>query len=235
MIIRRAHERGQTKIPWLESYHTFSFGDYYDPDFMGFHALRVINDDIVAPASGFDTHSHRDMEIITIMLSGALLHRDSLDHEQTLNVGEVQVMTAGRGILHSEHNASKSEAAHLIQTWILPRAKGLTPRYDQKDFKNDFSEKSLVKVASGLPHGTEEGALLINQDAEIYVGNVSEGSSLSLPVPPKLSCWIHVTSGSIVSQGTNLFKGDGIGFERLDTVSLEGKGKDSSFLAFMIP
>src|SRR5262245_60447686 len=146
LTLRRADERGETSIGWLESRHSFSFGEWFDPTRMGFRSLRVINDDVVAPKSGFDTHPHRDMEIVTVVLSGTLTHGDNLGNERTLSPGEVQAMTAGTGIRHSEHNRSNREPVHLLQVWLLPQERGAQPRYDQKPFPAEERRGKLRRV-----------------------------------------------------------------------------------------
>src|SRR5437867_9280572 len=168
MKIRKANQRGHAEHGWLDSYHTFSFADYYDPQWMGFRSLRVINDDLVMPGMGFGTHPHRDMEIITYILSGALEHKDSMGNGRVIRAGEVQYMAAGTGVQHSEFNPSKDEAAHFLQIWILPERRGIKPRY---------AEKSLVNVPAGrfnLVASTtgREGSLAINQDADLYVAKM---------------------------------------------------------------
>jgi quercetin 2,3-dioxygenase len=193
-IVRKAQERGHVQIDWLNSYHTFSFGNYHDPNWMGFRTLRVINDDIVAPASGFGTHGHRDMEIVTYVLSGALAHKDSLGTGATIYPGEVQRMTAGTGITHSEFNHSDSEAVHLLQIWIVPDTVGLTPSYEQKAFAVDEKQGKLRLVAS--PDGRDR-SVTIHQDAAMYVGLIGTDDSISYQVKPDRSLWLHVAQGEI--------------------------------------
>src|SRR5947208_2815335 len=168
--LRQAAERGHFNHGWLDTYHTFSFGDYYDPTHMGFRALRVINEDRVAPGQGFGMHGHRDMEIVTIVLEGALEHRDSLGNGEVLRPGELQRMSAGTGIRHSEFNPSPTEPVHLYQIWLWPRAQGLTPSYEQKPFDSKQKRDRLQLVAA--PDG-RDGSLTIHQDAELYLGALS--------------------------------------------------------------
>src|SRR5919199_2665695 len=176
MTIRPAGARGRTALRWLDSRHTFSFNDYYDPRHMGFRSLRVINDDRVAPAAGFGAHPHRDMEIITYVLSGALEHRDSLGSGEVLRPGEVQRMTAGTGIRHSEFNPSPTEPVHLYQIWLLPEREGLEPSYEQRAFPEPERRNRLRLVAS--PDGSE-GSLAIRQDARLYLASLDGGRGIS--------------------------------------------------------
>src|SRR5213593_453976 len=172
MKIRKSEDRGHANHGWLDTYHTFSFAGYYDPEHMGFRSLRVINDDTVAPGAGFGTHPHRDMEIITYVLSGALQHKDSMGNGRVIRPGEVQYMAAGTGVQHSEFNPSKDEAAHFLQIWILPERRGIKPRY---------AEKSLVNARKGrlnlvVSKAGREGSLAINQDADLYVAKLDVGN-----------------------------------------------------------
>lgn len=195
--IIRAATRGSTLLDWLDSKHTFSFGSYYDPARMGFRTLRVINDDRIAPGGGFGTHPHRDMEIITVVLSGALQHRDSLGSGEVLRPGDVQVMTAGRGIEHSEFNSSKSEEVHLIQIWIMPERRGLAPAYNQKHFPPTSWTSALVRVA-GQKSTESDGALKINQDVDLYRGSITAGHELPYSMQAGRSLFLHVATGSVL-------------------------------------
>ena len=170
--IRHAAERGTTRLNWLDSRHTFSFGDYYDPEQMGFRSLRVINDDRVAPAAGFGMHGHRDMEIVTYILSGSLAHRDSLGTGSVMKRGDVQRMSAGTGIRHSEFNASQDEPVHFLQIWLLPERAGLSPEYEQREFTDDDKRGRLRLVAS---HDGRDGSLAIHQDADIFAALLAPG------------------------------------------------------------
>jgi quercetin 2,3-dioxygenase len=212
-LVRKAQERGHVQIDWLNSYHTFSFGNYHDPNWMGFRTLRVINDDVVAPASGFGTHGHRDMEIVTYVLSGALSHKDSLGTGATIYPGEVQRMTAGTGITHSEFNQSTSEAVHLLQIWIIPDTLDLIPSYEQKAFPTDEKQGKLRLVAS--PDG-RDGSVTIHQNAEMYVGLIGANDSIPYQVEPDRSVWLHVAQGEISIEDTHsqmiLTAGDAIAY-----------------------
>ncbi len=205
ITLRKASDRGLTKIDWLNSRHTFSFGDYYDPKEQGFSVLRVINDDHVAPGKGFGTHPHRDMEIITYVLEGAVEHRDSLGTHGVIPAGDVQRMTAGTGITHSEFNPSPSGPLHLLQIWILPEATGFKPGYEQKTL-GDRTRGKLALVAS---HAGGSGALKINQDAYLYIGALGKGDSAEKDIAKGRSAYVHVARGKLNLNGLALGEGDG--------------------------
>lgn len=173
--IRKSNERGKTKIDWLESYHSFSFGEYYDPSNIYFGPLRVMNDDIILAGGGFPTHPHRDMEIVTIVLEGTVAHKDSTGGEGTITVNEIQRMTAGKGIQHSEFNPSDSEVLKLLQIWFIPNQQGLNPSYEQRKFSHEEKKNKLLKVVSGTK---EEGIIFINQDAEIFLSDLDKGKEI---------------------------------------------------------
>lgn len=206
LTLRPAAERGRTRIDWLNSYHTFSFGEYHDPQWHRFRTLRVINDDFVAPGGGFDTHPHRDMEIITWILSGALEHRDSLGNGSVIRPGDAQRMTAGTGILHSEFNPSPTEAVHLLQIWIVPDTKGLTPGYEQKNFPAADRQDQLRLIAS---RDGREGSVTIHQDADLYALSLLGDKSVSHTFRPGRSGWIQLASGAVTVNGQLLEEGDG--------------------------
>jgi quercetin 2,3-dioxygenase len=208
-IVRRSIDRGHVQIDWLNSYHTFSFGSYQDRDWMGFRSLRVINDDIIAPASGFGTHGHRDMEIITYVLSGALQHQDSLGTGAVIYPGEVQRMTAGTGITHSEFNHSPSQSVHLLQIWIIPDTDNLTPSYEQKAFTPEEKQGKLCLVAS---RDGRDGSVTIHQDANMYVGVIAANDSISYQVQPNRSVWLHVAQGEVTLDDRLLTAGDAIAY-----------------------
>lgn len=232
MKIRKADERGLTQTSWLRSRHSFSFGDYYDPRHMGFRALRVINDDWIAPSAGFGMHGHRDMEIITVMVEGELEHRDSLGHGEVIRPGEIQVMTAGRGIRHSEYNPSSTTTAHLIQIWIEPASPGLTPAYQQRSFKKEHRRNSLVKIAG---RGDNDTALPINQDANVYVTTVTEGSSVSVPLEGSRGLWIQVSTGNCSINGATVESGDAVASEEAGKFTITGIAPESELLVFDLP
>ncbi len=206
LTIRRAGDRGHFDHGWLNTYHTFSFADYYDPKHMGFSVLRVMNEDRVVPGEGFGTHPHRDMEIVTYVLSGALEHRDSLGNGEVLRPGEFQRMTAGTGITHSEFNPSQTEAVHLYQIWLLPERKGLKPGYEQKAFAEEDRLGRLRVVAS--PDG-RDGSLTIRQDAEIFLATLRPGDEVLHELRPGRHAWLQVLRGALDANGQRLNTGDG--------------------------
>ena len=205
--IRKASERGHADHGWLNSWHTFSFADYYDPKHMGFRSLRVINDDRVQPGMGFNTHPHRDMEIISYVLEGALEHRDSMGNTSVIRPGEVQRMSAGTGITHSEFNHSKSELVHFLQIWILPSTNGLTPGYEQKFFADEEKKGVLRLIASS---DGRNGSVTMHQDANLYSALVEGGEEIAYTIPAGRHVWLHVAQGSVVVNGYKLSAGDGL-------------------------
>jgi redox-sensitive bicupin YhaK (pirin superfamily) len=226
--VRQAGERGRTRTGWLDSSHTFSFGNYYDPRHMGFRDLRVINEDYVAPGTGFGTHSHRDMEIISVALSGGLMHRDSTGGSGILRPGEVQVMTAGTGVSHSEMNASKSERVHFLQIWILPEREGLRPGYRQKSFADEERRGRLRLLAS---RDGDEGSLVIHQDVRLYDAHLSPGQEVSYTLGEGRHAWLQVVSGSVSINGTALGAGDGAAVSEETTLRVSAES-ESEFLLF---
>ena len=215
--VRKAGERGHFDHGLLNTYHTFSFGDYYDPAHLGFRSLRVINDDRVQPGQGFGMHGHRDMEIVTYVLEGALQHKDSLGNGSIIRPGDLQHMTAGTGVRHSEFNPSADEAVHLYQIWLLPERKGLTPSYDQRAFSEDERQGRLRLVAS--PDGAD-GSLTIRQDARLYLSSLSTGESVSHELQAGRHAWLQVLRGRVKVNGALLETSDGaaISDERQVTV-----------------
>src|ERR1700730_817704 len=205
ITLRKASERGLTKLDWLNSRHTFSFGEYFDPKENGFSVLRVINDDWIAAAKGFGTHPHRDMEIITYVLQGAVEHRDSLGTRSVIPAGDVQRMTAGTGIRHSEFNPSPSEPLHLLQIWILPEAPELKPGYEQKTL-GDRTKGKLSLVAS---HAGGDGALKIHQDTDLYIGSLAKGQSVEKELRAGRKGYVHVSRGKVNLNGIAFTEGDG--------------------------
>jgi redox-sensitive bicupin YhaK (pirin superfamily) len=204
MTIRKANERGHAEHGWLDSYHTFSFADYYDPHWMGFRSLRVINDDLVMPGMGFGTHPHRDMEIITYILSGALEHKDSMGNGRVIRPGEVQYMSAGSGVQHSEFNPSKEEAVHLLQIWIQPDRKGLAPRYAEKSLA-DAPPGTLRLVTSKTGR---DGSIAIQQDADLWLAKFNAGDHAAHPLAKGRQAWVHVAEGEVSLNGKKLQGGD---------------------------
>jgi redox-sensitive bicupin YhaK (pirin superfamily) len=204
--IRRAGERGHARHGWLESFHTFSFADYHDPQHMGFRDLRVINEDRVQPGQGFGSHGHRNMEILTCVLAGALAHRDSLGHGSTIRPGDVQRMSAGTGVTHSEHNASDSEPVHFLQIWILPEREGLAPGYEQRHFGAAERSGALRLVAS---RDGRDGSLTLHQDVDVHATLLAPGQSLELALRPGRHAWVQVARGAVLLNGSALEAGDG--------------------------
>jgi redox-sensitive bicupin YhaK (pirin superfamily) len=206
ITVRKAADRGQFNHGWLKTAHTFSFARYYDPAQMGFRALRVINEDVVAPGQGFGMHGHEDMEIVTYVLSGALAHRDSLGHGEVLKAGELQRMTAGTGIRHSEFNSSATEAVHLYQIWLLPEREGLPPSYEQRAFPASERQDRWQTVAA--PNG-RDGALTIHQDAVISLAELSPQKQLDYDLTTGRHAWVQVTRGKLSLNDVDLSAGDG--------------------------
>lgn len=203
--IRRSNERGRTKIDWLDSYHSFSFGEYYDPTNLHFGPLRVMNDDLILPNSGFPTHPHNNMEIVTIILEGTVAHKDSSGGEGTITVNEIQRMTAGSGIRHSEFNPSAVEDLKLLQIWFIPNKPGLTPSYEQKKFSHEDKQNKLLKVVSGVK---EDGVIFINQDVVIYLSDLDKGKQINHQASPKRGIYVHVIEGAANVNGQSLNGGD---------------------------
>ena len=206
IAIRPANERGHTDFGWLDSRHTFSFGEYQDYDHMGFHSLRVINDDRVAPGGGFPTHPHRDMEILTWVLDGALQHKDSLGTGSVIRAGDLQRMTAGTGILHSEFNESKTEPVHFLQIWVFPEKRGLTPGYSQQSFPASERQGQLKLVAS---RDGRDGSVSFHQDASLYAAALDPGQRVTHTLAPGRAAWIQVAAGTVTLNGKRLNTGDG--------------------------
>jgi redox-sensitive bicupin YhaK (pirin superfamily) len=226
--IRRSGERGGGDHGWLNTRHTFSFSDYFDPRWMGFRSLRVINEDFVAPGAGFPMHPHRDMEIITYILQGKLEHRDSLGTGSVILPGDGQRMTSGSGIRHSEFNPSEADPTHLLQIWILPEKNGLRPSYEQKSFPEAEKRGKLRLIAS---RGGEDGSVRINQDAQLYVSLLSPGQQVSHVFDKDRHGWLQVAKGAVELNGTALDQGDGAAISKEDKISIKAT-KDSEVLLF---
>lgn len=229
--IRRSDERGHADRGWLKSYHTFSFDEYHDPAHMGFRVLRVLNEDWLAPGRGIDTHPHRDMEIVTYVLEGALAHRDSLGNTEILKAGELQRMSAGTGILHSEFNASPTESVHIYQIWILPERRGVTPSYEQKMFDRAERKNRFQLVAS--PDGSAS-SLRIGQDARLWLADLDAGQTLALPVAAGRSAWLQVLRGSVVLGQGALATGDGVAIGGFEAAELRAEAA-SEVMLFDLP
>ena len=228
LTLRKADDRGHADFGWLDSRHTFSFGEYYDARHMGFGPLRVINDDRVAGGGGFPTHPHANMEILTYVLDGALEHKDSLGTGSVIRPGDVQRMSAGTGIRHSEYNASKAEPVHLLQVWIMPSEKGIAPGYEQKAFGEAEKRGQLRLVAS---RDGRDGSVTIHQDADIYATLLDAGEKAELEVRPGRGVWVQVARGSLKVNGEVLEAGDGVSVEHAGTLVIEGV-RDSEALVF---
>jgi len=219
ITLRRADDRFHTKIDWLDSWHTFSFGDHYDPRQMGFRALRVINDDTVQPGRGFGTHPHRDMEILTYVLEGALAHRDSTGGGGVIRPGDVQRMSAGTGVAHSESNASQGEPVHFLQIWIVPERRGVEPGYEQTSFPPKERSGKLRLLAS---REGREGSVKIHQDASVYGTVLGKGEGVSHELQPGRHAWVQVARGAIDLNGERLAAGDGAAISDERRLALQG-------------
>jgi len=220
--IRKATERGHADHGWLNTYHTFSFAGYYDQKHMGFRELRVINEDRVQPKEGFPTHPHRDMEIITYVLEGALEHKDSMGNGSVIRPGEVQRMSAGTGITHSEFNHSGSELVHFLQIWILPEKNGITPSYEQTFFPDEEKRKNLRLIAS---RDGRSGSVTINQDVNLYAALLEHGEEIDHVVPAGRHAWLQVARGSVEINGHHLEQGDGAAVSDENQLIITGKEK----------
>ena len=219
IAVRPAEQRGQTRTDWLESYHTFSFGDYMDNRYVHFGPLRVINEDFIAPGQGFGTHPHRDMEIITLLLSGELAHKDSLGNGSVIRPGEVQRMSAGSGIQHSEFNPSGENPAHLLQIWIFPDQKGLTPSYEQKTFPPEGANHQWQLLVSS---DGRDGSVQIHQNAELYYSKLTSGSELTYVCPDERMLWLQVTRGDLIlNPEVTVRAGDGVGVQQSGELRLK--------------
>jgi quercetin 2,3-dioxygenase len=232
LTIRKSGERGTADLGWLFSRHTFSFGDYYDPDHEGFGPLRVINEDRVRPGEGFGTHGHRDMEIISYVLEGALEHKDSIGTGSVIRPGDVQVMSAGTGIRHSEFNHSKTEPVHFLQIWIVPDRVGIAPRYDQKRFPDDEKRGRLRLV--GSPDG-RDGSIVIHQDAKLFAAILNDGEQATQSFEKRRKGWLQVVRGSVEANGRLLEAGDGVAMQDEDALAVTAKTDGSEILVFDLP
>lgn len=229
LTIRSAQDRGVANFGWLDSRHTFSFGNYHDPKYMGFADLRVINEDFVDPGQGFPTHGHQDMEIVTYILDGALEHKDSIGTGSTIFPGDVQRMSAGTGIRHSEFNASQSENVHLLQIWILPEKKGIEPSYEQKHFTEADKRGKLRLV--GSPDG-RDGSVVIHQDIDLYAAALPVGEAVSHTFAPGRVGWLQVARGSVKLNEHQLKAGDGVAIDRETNIDIQGIDRDTEVLLF---
>ena len=227
MTIRKSNDRGHVNHGWLDSYFTFSFADYYDPQWLGYRSLRVINDDLILPGMGFGTHPHRDMEIISYVLRGALQHRDSMGNGRIIRAGEFQYMAAGSGVEHSEFNPSPTEPTRLLQIWIKPDAKGVSPRYAEKPLAQAETGKlHLVASKSG-----RNGSMSIHQDADLWLGKLEPGQTVSLPLETGRHAWVHVAEGEVTLNGQMLSGGDAAALSETNELELSAT-KSSQVLLF---
>jgi quercetin 2,3-dioxygenase len=226
--IRRSNERGHANHGWLDTRFSFSFADYYDPSFMGFRDLRVINEDVIEADQGFPTHGHRDMEIVTYVINGEVSHRDSMGNGETVKRNEVQRMTAGTGVLHSEYS-SPTEKTHLLQIWLLPEKKNLQPGYEQKVFGDEEKRGALKLIAS---RGGDGGSIHINQDVRLYASILNNGESVSLDLVDGRHAWMQLISGSLDVNGETLEAGDGAAVSEEGLLSIASNSDNTEFLVF---
>ncbi len=229
MIVHRpAAERGRADFGWLDSRHTFSFGEYYDPRYMGFRALRVINDDRVKPGHGFGTHPHRDMEIISYVLDGALAHKDSMGTGSVIRPGDVQRISAGTGVLHSEMNPSNTEPVHFLQIWLMPSERGIAPSYEEKRFDAAEKQGRLRLIAAA---DARDGAVAIHQDVDLYASLLKPGEGTRLELRPGRHAWVQVATGALTLNGQPLGEGDGAALSEESMVDLQATA-DTEVLVF---
>jgi redox-sensitive bicupin YhaK (pirin superfamily) len=231
MSIRRSNERGYADHGWLNSFHSFSFAEYHDPKFMGFGPLRVINEDRVAPGMGFGTHGHRDMEIISYVLDGELAHRDSMGNGSVIRPGDVQRMSAGRGVMHSEFNHAKTQTTHFLQIWIEPNVVGITPSYEEKRFETADKRGQLRLIASP---DAGEGSVKIHQDARVYAGFLDGAETAALELAAGRRAYVHVARGSVEVNGEPLATGDAATITDLTRIVL-ARGQEAEVLVFDLP
>ena len=228
ITVRKSNDRGHANYGWLNTRYTFSFADYHDPNHMGFRHLRVINDDWIQPGGGFDTHPHRDMEIITYILAGELEHRDSMGSGAVIRRGDIQMMSAGTGITHSERNPSPTETTHLLQIWIFPERKGVTPRYADKHFGDDAKRGRLCFIAS---REGRDGSFAINQDADVYASILAPNASMTHQFNGERHAWLHLVQGAVTLNGVPLSPGDGAAISGEKSLIIESAA-ESEFLLF---
>ena len=232
ITLRPAAERGHTLIGWLDSRHTFSFGEYFDQTHMGFRVLRVINDDRVAPGAGFPTHGHADMEIVSYVLEGGLAHKDSLGTGSVIRPGDVQRMSAGSGVRHSEQNASRDQPVHFLQIWITPDRRGLPPSYEQKHYEPAAKRGRLLLVGSA---DGREGSVTIHQDVSLFATLLAPGEQVQHPIAPERCAWVQIASGAVTLDGRALVAGDGAAIVSQAALTLVGTAPDSEVLVFDLP
>jgi hypothetical protein len=229
ITLRPAHERGAANFGWLDSRHTFSFGNYYDPNHIGFASLRVINEDKVQPGRGFGTHGHRDMEIITYVLDGALEHKDSIGNGSVIRPGDVQRMSAGTGILHSEFNASDTDLVHLLQIWIMPNQTGIEPSYEQVYVSDNEKRDKLRLIGSA---DGRDGSVTIHQNVNLYATRLGQGATVNVAIAPHRSVWVQVAQGAVTLNNQLLSAGDGASVTEMESLALTGASDDAEVLLF---
>jgi quercetin 2,3-dioxygenase len=223
ITVRHAKDRGHFDHGWLNTFHTFSFADYHDPAHMGFRSLRVLNDDRVAPGQGFGEHRHRDMEIVSYVLEGALAHRDSMGNSGVIRPGDVQKMSAGTGVQHSEFNGSRTELVHFLQIWIVPEVRGIAPAYEQKTFPPGERRGRLRLIGS---RDGRDGSVTIRQDVDAYASVLEDGQDVRHSLAPGRSAWLHVAEGELELNGNRLEEGDGAAVESEPELAIAGKGAE---------
>jgi redox-sensitive bicupin YhaK (pirin superfamily) len=228
LVKRPAEKRGRTELGWLHSRHTFSFGNYFDPDHMGFRSLRVINDDVVEAGQGFGEHPHRDAEIFSYVIEGELEHKDSMGNGRIIKAGDLQYMSAGRGVVHSEFNPSPDRPVHFLQIWLTPRTGGGEPRYAEKALGRTAKRNDLTLVFAGDPH---DGAIGIRADADVYFGQLDAGRQLMHRLSAGRGQWLHVIAGELEVAGESLEAGDGLAIEHAATLEIHGRS-EAQFLLF---
>jgi len=228
IVLRPSSERGQARHGWLNSYHTFSFADYHDPAHMGFYTLRVINEDRIEGGSGFDSHPHQDMEIVSYVVSGGLEHTDSMGNKAVILPDEVQIMSAGTGVVHAEMNHFKDKQTHFFQIWILPAKKDLDPSYGQKSFKNEFAKQNLTLVIS---KDKRNGSIGINQDVDIYIGRLKPQEVVNFNIRTGRHVWIQMIKGDLEANHVNVKAGDGLAVSNQKDLTIEAK-KGAEFILF---
>lgn len=229
ITLRPAHERGAANFGWLDSRHSFSFGNYYDPVHMGFSSLRVINEDKIAPSQGFSTHGHRDMEIVTYVLSGGLAHKDSIGNGSVIRHGDVQRMSAGTGIMHSEYNASSSEPVHLLQIWLLPDTQGLSPSYEEKHIPVGDTPGQLRLIGS---RDGRDGSVTIHQDVNLYAALLNDGDQIAHNLGPSRWAWLQVAHGALQVNDQTLTAGDAAGIVLTADLDITAQAEGTEFLLF---
>lgn len=225
ITVRKSNERGHANHGWLDAHHTFSFANYYDSAHMGFRSLRVFNEDRIAPGRGFGAHPHEDMEILTYVLEGKLAHKDSMGHLEVLGPNEIQRMSAGTGVVHSEFNGSDSEPVHLLQIWIEPKSSGTAPSYEQLSFRPEEKRNKFKLLAS---QELEAGVAQINQDASLSVAEISPGQALNYELGQGRHAWVHVVAGNVTLNGNELTTGDAAAVSREQTLELAAMGDENS-------